>query len=291
MLEFSISVVEYRLLPFNKSPSWFQKVAHHIETLLVAQEHRQFSCHHCWGTPLGPWPTVSYLNRWNRLPLSYHQWLSHPESWSLGSWDHGPAHRAPSKLSFFHVSLLWRQQSGNVALIILLALCSLHGHQFCLFPRKSIYSWWLILDQVDSKNGVTLWLGSLFPTERFRGFSYLCADLMLSSLLWNVDTVTHIESYSASSTHHINLGPDGSLYDQAAISMAPQAQQIHLLIFSTQRLNNWLQTWEVWGAWAVDRGNGRFTTDLEIPIPCLALISESLELAKSILKLSPVKTQ
>lgn len=79
-------------------------------------------------------------------------------------------------------------------------------------------------------------MGLLFPTVRFRAFSYLCAELVVSGLLWSVVSVTHIGSSSASSTHHSALGPDGWLRDQAAILMAPQSQQIHVLILSTERL-------------------------------------------------------
>lgn len=47
----------------------------------------------------------------------------------------------------------------------------------------------------------------------------------------------HIGSSSVSSTHHSALGLDGCLCNQAAIPMAPQSQQNHLLILSTERLN------------------------------------------------------
>lgn len=85
----------------------------------------------------------------------------------------------------------------------LLVLFSLHAHQLGLFPRGSIYWWWLVLDQVGSRTWVRQWLGPLLPTVRFRGFSYLCADLEVSGFLWSVVSVSHKASSSASCTHHL----------------------------------------------------------------------------------------
>lgn len=67
-------------------------------------------------------------------------------------------------------------------------------------------------------------------------------------------------SFSAPFIYHSPPGPNGCLCEQPAIPMATQPPKILLPILFTEWLswwwlNQWLQPWEVWGAWAVDWGN------------------------------------